>query len=89
MLRREGNGAALVGPLERADMPQIEVVITRGTIVGGQAVEPGAKVLVSAAEAALLLRMGKATLAEPAVVVEEASAPPDGETATAPKRKRG
>lgn len=89
MLRRDEAGAALVGPLERADMPQIEVVITRGTIVGGEAVEPGAKVLVSAVEAALLLRMGKAVLAEPAAVVEDATAQPEGETATTPKRKRG
>lgn len=88
MLRRDNDGAALVGPLERADMPQIEVVITRGTIAGGAAVEPGAKVLVSAVEAALLLRMGKAVLSEPAVVVEDASAAPDGETATTPKKKK-
>lgn len=87
MLRRDEAGAALVGPLERADMPQIEVVITRGTVVGGEAVEPGAKVLVSAVEAALLLRMGKAVLSEPAVV-EDASAAPDGETATTPKKKK-
>jgi|688.fasta_scaffold07358_9 hypothetical protein len=66
----------------------VMVVIVRGTVAGGVAREAGELVAVSAAEAALLLRMGKAVLPPAAVVEEEATAAPDGETATAPKRKR-
>lgn len=67
-------------------MPGVEIEILRATVAGGEAVEPGAKVLVSAQEAALLCRMGKA---KPVVAeAETASAEPEAEAATTPKRKR-
>ncbi|MCE7982537.1 MAG: hypothetical protein DYG89_15205 [Caldilinea sp. CFX5] len=64
----------------------VAVVIVRATVAGGQAVEPGATVTVSAREAELLCRLGKA---RPVVIeAETASAEPEAEAAVTPKRKR-
>ncbi len=69
--------------------------IVRATVAGGEAREAGATVAVSAREAELLQRLGKAVVVvadgETATVTpngETATVTPDGETATAPKRKR-
>jgi hypothetical protein len=68
-------------------MREVEIEIIRATVVGGVAVDPGQVVTVSASDADLLIRLGKAKQVD----VETASAEPDAEAAVMPtaKRKRG